>query len=421
MASLIVANFLINCYEKEIDAFPAEMQRYTDTWQAFDSFFNIAFLIEIILNMWSNGGPYKKFWNSGWNIFDFMVVAIGLIFMADLLPAHNPLSNLKMLRAFRVFRLFKRIKSLNKIVMALLNAIPGVINAFIVMIIFMMIYSILAVEYFSILGQGFPDSPNGAPYGTYITYGDMLENRELRVEETHVINARTERGFTYGWEYFGTFTKALFTLFQVMTGEGWSENVARPLMFGLSRQAIGTSIFFVTFILLTNVVLTNVVVAVLLDKFETDADDGSADGAPADAPDAAAPPNGAEGKPKVLSDVEIAEMLGSGDMPAECASMMSTPTSASPDKRRARLPQATALPSPAYGVNDAVDALWARLNLEDDYAAGGGGGGGGFVTLNDIDAKLNVLVDAVASLQAGLDEVRANQWSAASRDDGMSA
>ena len=57
---------------------------------------------------------------------------------------------------------------------------------------------------------------------------------------------------------------------QVMTGDGWSEQVARPLIFGLYRNAIFVATFFVSFILLTQIVLTNVVVAVLLDKFVED-------------------------------------------------------------------------------------------------------------------------------------------------------
>ena len=52
----------------------------------------------------------------------------------------GPFAMLKIFRAFRVFRLFKRIKSLNKIIMALLNAIPSVMNAFVIMLIFIMIY-----------------------------------------------------------------------------------------------------------------------------------------------------------------------------------------------------------------------------------------------------------------------------------------
>ena len=73
----------------------------------------------------------------------------------------------------------------------------------------------------------------------------------------------------------------MYTLFQVMTGESWSEAVARPLMFGLYKNAFLVSIYFVSFILLMQIVLTNVVVAVLLDKFvadESKADDGDEGG-----------------------------------------------------------------------------------------------------------------------------------------------
>ena len=55
-----------------------------------------------------------------------------------------------------------------------------------------------------------------------------------------------------------------------MTGESWSEAVARPLMFGLYKNAFLVAIYFVSFILLMQIVLTNVVVAVLLDKFVAD-------------------------------------------------------------------------------------------------------------------------------------------------------
>ena len=107
-----------------------------------------------------------------------------------------------------------------------------------------------AVEYFAPLGQEF--GPH--PYGTFVTFGDNGTN--------YTIDATTPRGFVYGWEYYGTFTRALFTLFQVMTGESWSEVVARPLMFGLYKDAVFVSVFFVSFILLMQIVLTNVVVAV---------------------------------------------------------------------------------------------------------------------------------------------------------------
>merc|ERR1712070_910300 len=107
----------------------------------FEFFYNVAFTIELCMNMY--GFWLFKFWGDAWNVFDFVVVTVGVfgVFKVDL----GPLSMLRMLRAFRVFRLFKRVKSLKKILISLTKAIPGVANAFLIMTIVMCIYAILAV------------------------------------------------------------------------------------------------------------------------------------------------------------------------------------------------------------------------------------------------------------------------------------
>merc|ERR1719443_220985 len=151
---------------------------------------------------------------------------------------------LRMMRAFRVFRLFKRVHSLNKIIVAIVHAIPGVTNAFLILAIVMSIYAILAVEFYYYIGEDCtrPD-------------GDS--------------RFKTPRGFCAGNEYFGTFTKSLYSFFQVLTGESWSEAVARPVIwfyYDDPIRAVGSGLFFVSYVLITAFVLTNVVVAVLLDK-----------------------------------------------------------------------------------------------------------------------------------------------------------
>jgi len=96
---------------------------------------------------------------------------------------------------------------------------------------------------------------------------------------TSTFSAMTVRGYTIGDEYYGTFTRSLYTLFQVLTGESWSEAIARPLIFGFPSEEGGAAfvaIFFTSFILLMQIVLINVVVAVLLENFVTD--DGDKDG-----------------------------------------------------------------------------------------------------------------------------------------------
>jgi len=209
---------------------------------------NIIFLFELMANMYAYGGPVKQFWASGWNIFDTIIVLVGVLTMVNVLKP--PLNKLKLMRAFRVFRLFKRVQSLNKIIVALMNSIPGVVNAFVVMLVFFCIYAILAVELFRDFGEG----------GYY-------EVHDSTTGKISMINGTSPRGYDLGIEYYGTFMRALYTLFQVMTGESWSEAVARPLLFGLYRDAFVVGIFFVSFIILTQIVLINVVVAVLLEKF----------------------------------------------------------------------------------------------------------------------------------------------------------
>jgi len=257
VALCIMGNFAMNVLEKEIDPDP-ENPKYKDVWAITDFTFNIIFLIELCANMWSFGGPVRKFWSSPWNVFDTIIVMVGVLTMVNVLGP--PLDKLKLMRAFRVFRLFKRVESLNCIIVALVKSIPGVANAFVVMVVFFCIYAILAVELFRDFGID----------GTYTTY-------DVTTGSTSTLEAKSGRGFKLGIEYYGTFMRALYTLFQVMTGESWSEAVARPLLFGWSKNnAIVVGTFFVSFIMLTQLVLINVVVAVLLEKFVA-GDDGESD------------------------------------------------------------------------------------------------------------------------------------------------
>eukprot|EP00438_Fugacium_kawagutii_P021873 Skav233042 [mRNA] locus=scaffold909:1189508:1199209:- [translate_table: standard] len=79
-----------------------------------------------------------------------------------------------------------------------------------------------------------------------------------------------------GYEYFGNFGKALFTMFQVLTGESWSEAALRwesAEDFRNPTQAIGVSFFFVSFNLVNGIVLINVAIAVLLEKMVDDESD----------------------------------------------------------------------------------------------------------------------------------------------------
>ena len=155
VAALIILNFLMNILEKEIDP---SGEVHKGTWRALEHAFNACFLAELLVNMYANW--LWPFWVSGWNQFDFVVVCVGCMsFFMELL---GPLKLLRTLRAFRVFRLFKRIKSLNMIIRTIVSAIPGVANAFLVMVLAISIYALIGVEFFFEFGTSNSTTLTGA-------------------------------------------------------------------------------------------------------------------------------------------------------------------------------------------------------------------------------------------------------------------
>eukprot|EP00854_Cymbomonas_tetramitiformis_P025232 gene25232-30798_t len=231
VASLIFVNFIVNAAEAQV---PQE-ERGSQPFKVFEVIFTVAFTVELVVNIYAHW--FWEFWSSGWNIFDFVVVGVSLLAIAlSGLPA---VSMLRLLRAFRVFRLFRRLQSLRRIIKALEEAIPGSANAFAILSLVSAIYSILGVEFF--------------------------QNIE----------------FETGNKYFDTFGQAMFTMFQVMSGDSWAEAIARPCV----AEYPLASLYFVSYILVADLMLVNVVVAVLMEKFvdtagdeeENDAEDFAAE------------------------------------------------------------------------------------------------------------------------------------------------
>ena len=141
---------------------PARRRR----WSGLADFFNAIFLVVLVINFYgSSPSRVLEVWRASSTSSPSVVGTISLA-RVDMGPGALMRRHLDQL-AFRVFRLFKRIKSLNKIIVSLGKAIPGVANAFLIMVIFMCIFAILGVEFFS---QFYPD-------GTMTTYQDHGQHR----------------------------------------------------------------------------------------------------------------------------------------------------------------------------------------------------------------------------------------------------
>ena len=171
-----------------------------------------------------------------WNWFDVLVMSVSLASLVELSggAAIPGITVLRLLRGLRIVRLFNRLKSLRNIIQALYKSIPAMLNAFSIVCVIMSIYAIMAVDFFSDVT---PDPIDGV---------------------TDSYNAR---------EYFGTWSAAMFTLFQILTGDGWTD-IVRPLFYSSSISTNGVGAFFVSYIIIVSMILVQVVIALLLNEFD---------------------------------------------------------------------------------------------------------------------------------------------------------
>lgn len=167
------------------------------------------FVVEILIKLAAFG---PRFFRDGWNVFDFMIVAISLV------PAAGPFAILRALRILRVLRLLTKINRLRHIIESLLKAIPSI--GWIVFLLLMVFY-IFAVMGTQLFSESFP-------------------------------------------EQFGHLGLTLYTLFQIMTLESWSQGISRPVMAVYPFAWL----YFITFILITAFVVLNLFIGIIVSTMQ---------------------------------------------------------------------------------------------------------------------------------------------------------
>ena len=168
------------------------------------------FVAELALKLFAYG---LRFFTSAWNIFDFLVVSVGL------LPDSQGLSALRGLRVVRALRLLSVVPQMRAVVQALLDALPGM-GAVIVMIsIVFYVFGVMAT----------------------LMYGDAFD------------------------PWFGTLGRSLYSLFQIMTLESWSMGIVRPVM----KEFPFAWAFFVPFIVITAFSVLNLFIGLLVNTMQS--------------------------------------------------------------------------------------------------------------------------------------------------------
>lgn len=180
------------------------------------------FVIEVILKIIAYN---KDFLRSGWNIFDFIIVAISLVPNLQFFAALRTLRVLKVLRtlrSLRVLRMVSGFKKLRIIATSIIDSIPGILWTGFLLLIEFYVFAILGTTLFA---KEFP-------------------------------------------EWFGSIGSSFYTLFQVMTLESWSMGISRPVMEVYSWAWL----YFVPFVICSAFIVMNVVVGIVVNTISETTD-----------------------------------------------------------------------------------------------------------------------------------------------------
>jgi voltage-gated sodium channel len=209
VSRFITGLILVNAVTLGLETSDTVREHVGGAIKALDVAILTVFVIELTAKLVAYGW---RFFLSGWNVFDLAVVGIALA------PVGEALSVLRALRVLRVLRLLSIVPDLRRVVEALLRSLPGLgAIAGLLMLIFY-VFAVMAT----------------------MMFGDRNE------------------------EAFGTLGRSLFTLFQIMTLEGWAD-IARKIM---EEMPLAWA-FFVPFILVTTLTVLNLFVAIIVNSMQT--------------------------------------------------------------------------------------------------------------------------------------------------------
>lgn len=181
-----------------------------------DSAITYIFVAEIALKLC----VYRlSFFRSGWNWFDFIVVGISLA------PVGQGLSVLRALRVLRVLRLLHVVPMLRRITEALLKALPGMGAILAVLGLLTYVGAVMATNMF-----GDTDTPEVV-------------------------------------QLFGDLPSSAFSLFQVMTMDGWRFEVVQKVIDDGHPYAW---VFFLSFIFVASFAVLNLFIALIVEALQAE-------------------------------------------------------------------------------------------------------------------------------------------------------
>lgn len=224
--AILIAGVLVG-----IATYPEFSEKHHSTLELLNKIVLWIFVLEVVIKLIAEGKKPWRYFQDGWNVFDFIIVA------AAFLPfGGSSVAILRLLRLLRVLKLVKALPKLQLLVNALLKSIPSMGYVSVLLLLLFYIYAVAAVFFF------------GA--------NDPIHFENLQM--------------------------SMLSLFRVVTLEDWTD-VMYINMYGCenygydgnmdlctnsSASPIGAALFFVSFVLLGTMIILNLFIGVIMNGMD---------------------------------------------------------------------------------------------------------------------------------------------------------
>ncbi|HEX7126158.1 MAG TPA: ion transporter [Thermodesulfobacteriota bacterium] len=218
---VILVVILVNAVVIGFETSPAVMARWGGFLLGLGTAIQALFVVEILVRLVAYWPRLGRFFTDGWNVFDFLVVAISLA------PQAGPFSTVvRLARVLRVARLLSVVPELRLIIGTMLRSIPSMGHVIALLSLLLYIYAVVG---FYLFGRHDPS-------------------------------------------HWGSLSQAFLTLFQMLTLEGWVEIQAT------SMEAVPLAwIYYASFVVVAVFVVINLFIAVVLNNLERAKDEEQAE------------------------------------------------------------------------------------------------------------------------------------------------
>ncbi|QPG73759.1 hypothetical protein FOA43_001073 [Brettanomyces nanus] len=262
-----IAVIVVACYTTPL--YKRRMGFYSNEWNwtlYLDLFFSILFTVEFIIKVVADGfafGPCA-YLGSSWNVIDFVVlISFWFAVFAVLFNEYTVLTIVGAIRALRGFRLLTITKgSREAFQFAVISGARRIFTAAIIALSLLIPFALWGLNLFR---------------GKLGSCSDGDSSRaECALEFANEVfkwDVLSPNAFTYPYLEFNTFRHALFTMFQIISLEGWVDlllNLMNITGFETSPNTFaspGNAIFIVLFNFFSIVLILNVFVSLIINNY----------------------------------------------------------------------------------------------------------------------------------------------------------